>query len=99
MSSRTHRLMVKHFSCAKTKDMKSQIIPTVQQKPDNIILHTGTNDLKNIDTPKQTAKGLHNLVMTCKTDTNNVLISGIFPRSNKRNEKASKRKQHPERRM
>ena len=23
MSSRTHRLMVKHFSCAKTKDMKS----------------------------------------------------------------------------
>ena len=35
--------------------MKSYIIPTVQQKPDNIILHTKTNDLQNIDTPEEIA--------------------------------------------
>ena len=45
MSSRTRKVVVKHFSSAKTKDMKSYIIPKVEQKLDNIILHTGTNKL------------------------------------------------------
>ena len=55
MSNRTSKVVVKHFSSAKTKDIKSYIIPTVEQKPDNIILHTGTNDFKNTDTPEETA--------------------------------------------
>ena len=45
MSHCTHKVILKHFSSAKTKDMKSYIIPTVEQKLDNIILHTGTNKL------------------------------------------------------
>ena len=52
MSNRTRKVVVKRFSGAKTKDMKSYVIPAVDQKPDNIILHTGTNDLKTIDTPE-----------------------------------------------
>ena len=70
--------------------MKSYVIPTVEQKPDNIILHTRTNDLKTIDTPEEITMAILNLAMTCKTDTNNVFISGIVPRSEKLNEKASK---------
>ena len=54
----------------KTKDTKSYVIPTVEQKPDNIILHTGTNDLKTIVTPEEITMGILNLAMTCKTDTN-----------------------------
>ena len=46
--------------------MKSYVIPTVEQKPDNIILHTGTNDLKNIDTPEEITMGILNLAMTSK---------------------------------
>ena len=34
--------------------------------------------------------GILNLAMTCKMDTNSVFISGIVPRSDKLNEKASK---------
>ena len=34
--------------------------------------------------------GILNLAMTWKTDTNSVFISGIVPRSDKLNEKASK---------
>ena len=68
MSNRT-RKVVKYFSAAKTKDMNSSVIPTVAQKPDNIILHTGTNDLKTIGTPKEITVGILNLAMTCKTDT------------------------------
>ena len=90
LSRSTRKVVVKHFSGAKTKDMKSYVIPTVEQKPDNIILHTGTNDLKNIDTPEEITMGILNLAMTCKTDTNSVFISGIVPRSDKLNEKASK---------
>ena len=70
MSSRTHEVVVKQFNGAKTKDMKSYVIPTVKQKPDNIVLHTGTNDLKTIDTSEEIAIGILNLAMTCKTDTN-----------------------------
>ena len=70
--------------------MKSYVIPTVEQKPDNIILHTETNDLKTIDTPEEITMGILNLAITCKTDTNNVFISVIFPRSDKPNEKVSK---------
>ena len=54
MSNGTSKVVVKHFSSAQTKDIKSYITPTVEQKPDNIILHTGTNDFKNIDTPEET---------------------------------------------
>ena len=53
MSNCTWKVVVKHLSGAKTKDMKSYVIPTIEQKPDNIILHTGTNDLKTVDTPEE----------------------------------------------
>ena len=46
--------------------MKSYGIPIVEQKPDNIILHTGTNHLKTIDTPEEITMGILNLAMTCK---------------------------------
>ena len=79
---------MKFFSGAKTKDMKSRVIPTVEQKLDNIMLHTGTNDLKTIDSPEEITMGTLNLAMTCGADTNSVFISGIVPRSDKLNEKA-----------
>ena len=69
MSSRTCKVVVKHFSSAKTKDMKSCVIPIVEQKTDNIILHTGTNDSKIIGTPEKITMEILNLTMTCKTDT------------------------------
>ena len=52
------QVVMKYFSGAKTKDMKSYVIPTVEKKPDNIILHTGTNDLKTIDTPEEITMGI-----------------------------------------
>ena len=70
--------------------MKLCVIPSVELKPDSIILHTGTNDLKTIDTPEEITMGILNLAMTCKTDTNSAFISGIVPRSDELNEKPSK---------
>ena len=90
MLSRTRKVVVKHFSDAKTKDIKSYVIPTVKQKPDNIILHTETNDLKTIDTPEEITMGILNLTMAYKMDTNSVFISGIVTKSEKLNGKVSK---------
>ena len=67
MSSCTRKVVVKHFSGAKTKDMKSYIIPTVDQKPDNIALNTRINDLKTMHTPDEITLGILNLAMN---DTN-----------------------------
>lgn len=71
---------MKHFSGVETKDMKSNTISAVEKMPDNIALHTGTNNLKK-NTPEEIAMEILELVVTCKTDKNNVLISGIDPRS------------------
>ena len=69
MSIRTRKVVMKHFSGAQTKDMKSYVIPTVAQKPDNIILHTGTNDLKSIDN-KNDRKLEKTIRQWCKSRSN-----------------------------
>ena len=89
MSRFTGKVVLKHFGSAKTKDMKSYFILTVKQELDDIILHTGSKDLKTLDKGKITM-GICNLTMTCRKHTNSVLISGIVPRSYMLNEKASK---------
>ena len=70
--------------------MKSYVIPTVEQKLDNIILHTETNDLKTVNTPEEITMGILNLAMTWKTDTSSAFIYGIVSRTDKGNEKSSK---------
>ena len=90
MSSRTCEVELIRFSGAITKDMKSYVIPNIFRFVDNIILQTGKNDLKTIDTPEEITMGILNLATTCKADTTSVFISGIVTRSNKINEKASK---------
>ena len=44
--STNDRVTSKSFSGAKCKDMKHYIMSTLEKKPDEIILHVGTNDLK-----------------------------------------------------
>ena len=42
-----HRVVVKSFPGATTNDMKQYLMPTVDKKPQQIILHVGTNDLRD----------------------------------------------------
>ena len=44
--STNDRVTSKSFRGAKCKDMKHYIMRTLEKKPDEIILHVGTNDLK-----------------------------------------------------
>ena len=42
--SRNMKIKVRYFPGAKIKDMYHYEIPLLQKKPENIILHLGTND-------------------------------------------------------
>ena len=63
--------------------MNSYIIPTLSQKPENVILHSGANDLKFIKDSKQIAKNIINLALKSHSETTKVIISGLTPRRDK----------------
>ena len=42
--SRSKRIKVRYFPGGKTEDLQYHLIPYLKKKPDNIIIHIGTND-------------------------------------------------------
>ena len=80
LSDNKNKVVVKHFSGAKTKDMESYIIPTLEQNPETIIIHSETNDLRSDSSPEEIARDIIKLTTSCKTQTNKVILSSIVPR-------------------
>ena len=60
LSDDKNKVVIKYFSGAKTKDMESYTIPTLEQNPETIIIHCGTNDLKSDSYPEEIARVLSN---------------------------------------
>ena len=90
LSDEKNKVVVKHFSGAKTKDMESYIIPTLEQNPEIIIIHSGTNDLKSDSSPAEITRDIIKLTRSCKTQKNKVILSSIVPRYDNLNEKATR---------
>ena len=82
------KIYIKSFSGATMEDMKDYVRPTVRHQPDLIILHAGTNDLRNDKSAKNNASNIMRLGLEMKTDINDVMISGITPRGDSLNAKA-----------
>ena len=80
ISDEQHKVVVKSFSGATTKHMETYVKPSLEQSPDSIVLHCGTNDLKKIKEPQQIARNVINLAVSMKSDSNQVLLSGLVPR-------------------
>ena len=74
------KIFLKTFSGATNQCMKSYIIPSQKFKSDLYILHTGTNNMSS------GKNDIFNLANDLKTETNNVIISGIISRNDKLNE-------------
>ena len=55
--SRSNKVVIKSFPGATTEDMEDFVKPLLRKKPDNVVLHIGTNDL-NTQEPRLTAKAL-----------------------------------------
>ena len=85
-----HKLFVKSFSGATVEEMGDYMKPSLKFDPDHIIIHSGTNDLKSNKDAAEIATDIIKLANNAKTDTNAVTISGIIPRHDGLNEKATK---------
>ena len=79
LSDEKNKVVVKHFSGAKTKDMESYIISTLEQNPETIIIDSGSNDLKSDSSPEEIVRYITNLTTSVKTQTNKVILSSIVP--------------------
>ena len=70
--------------------MKSYIKPSTRRNPHAIIIHYGIEKLRNDNTAEEIADNIVNLALSVKTETTEVIISGITPRLNKLNAKGMK---------
>ena len=87
-----HKFLVKvrPFSGARVSCLVDHVKPTLRDdEPDHIILHTGTNDLRSEKTSSTIAKSIVDLAMSLKSSGSSVIVSGIVPRFDNLNNKAS----------
>ena len=84
----SNKVVTKHFNGTNTTDMKSYPFPTKSRNPENIVLHWCTNNLKKENCVNKIRNDITEVVLLCKSDNNNVLVSFIIPRSDKLNAKA-----------
>lgn len=76
-----HRVVVKSFAGATTSDMSHYVKPTLDKKPDQIILHAGTNDLGKLS-PSEIADNIVDLAREIESSTDaQVIISELVTRS------------------
>ena len=83
-------IKVRSFSGAKVSCMVDHVKPTLRDdKPDHIILHAGTNDLRTEKTSSQIPNSIIDLTASLKSNGNSVIVSGIVPRFDNLNNKAT----------
>ena len=72
--SDSHKVVVKHFSGATTEDMDDYLKPILRKRPDNLILHCGTNDLKSL-VPTEICEAIKSLAQKIESTSPNTTIS------------------------
>ena len=83
-------VVVKAFPGAKIQCMNHHVMPTLERRPDQIILHCGTNNLPTDETPVQIAKNIIDLAINARQNIKEVAISAITTRFDKCSGKANK---------
>ena len=82
-----HRVVVKSFSGATSTAMSHYLKPNLEMKPDEVILHVGTNDLKS-NTPQEVTDKIIDLARQVEDSSEaRVVISSLVARKGKLNEK------------
>ena len=61
--------------------------PSIRRKPDLIILHYGTNNLREAKPANEIADDVIKLATKIKSDENNVMVSGLTMRADNLKEK------------
>ena len=69
--------------------MMTFVKPTIEEKPDFIILHTGTNDLRSNANLEEIASIIVDVAVSCKENGSEVVVPAILPRRGQLNEKGT----------
>ena len=77
-------MSIKSFSGARVEDMKDYLRPLIRKEPDELILHMGTNNIRD-DDPREVAEGIVNVAFQIEQNSlnTNISISSILLRSDK----------------
>ena len=89
MQSKNTRVVVRSFAGAKVRQMMHYSKPAEEDNPSLYILHVGTNDLKENKSVDEIAEEITNLARSLKKGDNEVTVSGICPRRDHLNGKAT----------
>ena len=81
------KMFIKSFPGATVKQMIHYVKPSLEYNPNLIVMHCGTNDLRSEQPADAIAESVVKLAATIKTDENDILISGLTPRSDKHGSK------------
>ena len=89
-----HRVVVKSFSGATTKAMKDYLKPNLELSPDQVVLHVGTNDLKQKE-PRQVADSIVDLARQIENSSEaTVTLSELISRRDELNEAVKTTNKH-----
>ena len=81
---------VKSFAGARIADMKDYVRPSLEKKPDMIILHVGTNDLRSSNNEQTIAREIMQLAEGIMNDDIEVTVSGLLRRGDNQGTKVDK---------
>ena len=73
-TSRDNIILLKPFPGAWTKAMKHYLNPDLEIKPDLVILHNGTNDLKSVSSPEEMANEITLLALSVKEKGHQIAV-------------------------
>ena len=74
--------------------MKSYLLSTKLLNSENMVLHFAKNNVKKENKANEIRNDIIEVALLCKSDNDNVLISGIIPRSDKLSPKATEINRH-----
>ena len=83
MSKDNKKVKVATFPGCTTRDMRGHIKPILKKKPDQLIIHVGTNSLRNSESPSVCSNDIINLVCSINRGATNtdVVLSSLTTRS------------------
>ena len=89
LSDENNKVTTTQFSGAATDGIKSYIQPKMSNNPEFIVLHCGTNDLRQDTGAVEIGQEILELTTSCKSVSSNIWKSGIFPRRHELNAKTA----------
>ena len=83
MSKDNNKVRVSTFPGCTTKDMRDHIKPIIRKKPDQLIIHVGTNSLRDSESPTACSEEIIDLVSWAKSAApgTEVVLSSLTARS------------------